>query len=45
MFSPWVGFYTYYTKMLIFTALTVAITDSVTTALKRREKSLLSWQI
>lgn len=45
LFSPWVGFYTYYTKMVIFTALTVGITDSITTALKRREKRLLEWQI
>lgn len=44
LFSPWVGFYTYFTYMLLYSALTVGITDSITTGIKRR-KGLENWQI
>ena len=44
LYSPWVGFYTYFTYMLVYCTLTVGITDYVTTGIKRRNK-LESWQI
>lgn len=44
LYSPWVGFYTYFTYMLVYGALTVGITDFVTTGMKRHAK-LEDWQI
>ena len=36
--SPWVGYYPYFAWVLLYATLTVGITDTVTSGLKRRHK-------
>jgi solute carrier family 25 oxoglutarate transporter 11 len=45
MLSPWVGFYPYFWSCLVYISLTVAITDSVTTRIKKGHPELESWMI
>lgn len=45
MLSPWVGFYPYYLSVLVYATLTVYITDTVTTRIKRGHPELQSWMI
>lgn len=45
LLSPWVGFYPYLMSMIVYTALTVGITDSITTRIKQGHSELESWMI
>ena len=43
-FALWAGFYTYFASTLLYAALTVGITNSITDSIKR-QKGLKEWQI